>query len=191
VTTDPKSTLKQYLTDRREALISKVEGLSEREARMPRTPTGTNLLGIIKHVTNVEAGYLGLTFDRPFPEPGLLVSENDFDADPQIDWYATEDETVAGVVGLYRRVIAHGNETIDTLDLDSIGHVRHWGNEEVTLHQIMVHLLVDLAGHGGQADILREMVDGSVGWRRPGDNVPDAYDWPAYVAKLTAIAERF
>jgi hypothetical protein len=190
MTNDPKSTLKRYLTDRREALISKVEGISERDARMPRTPTGTNLIGIIKHVLNVEAAYLGVTFDRPFPQADLLIADEVWDVDPQADWYATEDETVAGIIDLYRQVIAHGNETIDSLDLDSIGHVRHWGNEEVTLHQIMVHLLVDLAGHGGQADILREEVDGSAGWRRTGDNMPDTYDWPSYVAKLTALAEK-
>lgn len=189
MTADPKDTLKSYLDARREALISKVEDLSEREARLPRTPTGTNLLGIVKHVTNVEASYLGTTFDRPYPHPEELVP--DVETDPQADWYATEDETVAGIIDVYRRVIDHGNETIATLPLDAIGHVQHWGGEEVTLHQILVHLLTDLTGHGGQADILREQVDGAVGWRRPGDNVPTEYDWKAYVDKLTVLAEVF
>ncbi|MEU0313866.1 DinB family protein [Nocardioides sp. NPDC006273] len=188
---DPKSTLKSYIDARREALISKVEGLSEREARLPRTPTGTNLLGIIKHVTGVEAVYLGSTFDRPFPEPEALISDEVFEVDPQADWYATEDETLEGIIGLYRRVIAHGNETIDALPPDAIGHVPHWGGEEVTLHQMLVHLFADLAGHGGQADILREEIDGAVGWRKAGDNVPSEYDWSAYVAKLTKIANKF
>jgi uncharacterized damage-inducible protein DinB len=189
--TDPKSTLKTYIDTRREALISKVEDLSEREARLPRTPTGTNLLGIIKHVLGVEAVYLGTTFGRPFPHPEELIPEAVFDVDPQADWYATEDETVAGIIDRYRRVIAHGNETIDSLPLDAIGHVPHWGDAEVTLHHMLVHLFADLAGHCGQADILREEVDGAVGWRKPGDNVPSEYDWPAYVAKLTEIANRF
>jgi hypothetical protein len=189
--TDPKSALKRYIDVRREALISKVEGLSEREARLPRTPTGTNLLGIIKHVIGVEAVYLGATFGRPFPHPEELISDEQFDVDPQADWYATEDETIEGIIDLYRRVIAHGDETIEALSLDAIGHVPHWGNEDVNLHQILVHLLVDLAGHGGQADILREEADGAVGWRKPGDNVPSEYDWPAYVAKLTDIANKF
>jgi uncharacterized damage-inducible protein DinB len=188
---DPKSTLKSYIDARREALISKVEDLSEREARLPRTPTGTNLLGIIKHVTGVEAVYLGSTFDRPFPEPEALIPDAVFEVDPQADWYATEDETLEGIIGLYRRVIAHGNETIDALPLDAIGHVPHWGGEEVTLHQMLVHLFADLAGHGGQADILREEIDGAVGWRKAGDNVPSEYDWSAYVANLTEIANRF
>lgn len=188
---DPKSTLKSYIDARREALISKVEDLSEREARLPRTPTGTNLLGIIKHVTGVEAVYLGSTFDRPFPESEALIPDAVFEVDPQADWYATEDEALEGIIGLYRRVIAHGNETIDALPLDAIGHVPHWGGEEVTLHQMLVHLFADLAGHGGQADILREEIDGAVGWRKAGDNVPPEYDWSAYVAKLTEIANRF
>lgn len=189
--TDPKTTLKTYIDARREALISKVEGLSEREARLPRTPTGTNLLGIVKHVTGVEAVYLGTTFGRPFPNPEELISDEQWDVDPQADWYATEDETLEGILDLYRRVIAHGDETIEALPLDAIGHVPHWGDEEVNLHQILVHLLVDLAGHGGQADILREGADGAVGWRKPGDNVPSEYDWPAYVAKLTDLANKF
>lgn len=188
---DPKSTLKTYIDARREALISKVEDLSEREARLPRTPTGTNLLGIIKHVTNVEAVYLGTTFGRPFPHPDELIADEVFDVDPQADWYATEDETVSGIIDLYRRVIAHGNETIDALPLDAIGHVPHWVSGDVTLHQILVHLFADLAGHGGQADILRETADGAVGWRKPGDNIPPEYDWPAYVAKLNEIANKF
>ncbi len=189
MTVDPKATLRSYLDARREALISKVEDLSEREARLPRTPTGTNLLGLIKHVTHVEAVYLGTTFDRPFPHPEDLLPDDV--ADPQADWYATESESITGTIDLYRRVIAHGNETIDALSLDAVGHVPHWGGEQVTLHQILVHLLTDLAGHGGQADILRESVDGSVGWRRPADNVPSEYDWAAYVGRLTALADRF
>ncbi|MFE6647879.1 DinB family protein [Nocardioides sp. NPDC057772] len=188
---DPKTTLKTYIDARREALISKVEDLPEREARMPRTPTGTNLLGIIKHVTGVEAVYLGATFGRPFPHPEELVSEEDYEVDPQADWYATEDETTEGIIDRYRRVIAHGNETIDALPIDTVGHVPHWGGEEVTLHQMLVHLFADLAGHCGQADILREELDGAVGWRKAGDNIPSEYDWPGYVAKLTAIAEKF
>ncbi|GGR45115.1 hypothetical protein GCM10010197_08470 [Nocardioides luteus] len=183
--------MKAYIDARREALISKVEGLSEREARLPRTPTGTNLLGIIKHVIGVEAVYLGDTFGRPFPHPEELISAEVFDEDPQADWYATEDESVEMILDRYRRVIAHGDETIDALPLDAIGHVPHWKDDEVTLHHMLVHLFADLAGHCGQADILREETDGSVGWRKPGDNIPSEYDWPAYVAKLTAIAERF
>lgn len=185
---DEKAVWQRYYKERREALISKVEGLSERDARMPRTPTGTNLIGIVKHVLNVEAIYLGKTFARPFPQSEELVSEERFDTDPQADWYATKDETVAGIIDLYRRVIAHAEQTVALVDLDGVGHVAHWGGREVTLHWILVHNFNDLAQHNGQADILREGIDGVAGWRSPGDNIPDGYDWPAYVARLTDLA---
>lgn len=188
---DPKSIWQRYYRDRREALIGKVADLSEREARLPRTPTGTSLLGIVKHVLNVEAIYLGATFGRPFPASEELIPEEAYEADPQVDWYATEDETLAGIIDLYRRVIAHAEQTVEQLDLDAVGHVAHWGGREVTLHQILVHNFNDLCQHSGHVDILREGIDGATGWRRPGDNVPDGYDWPAYVARLTAIADRF
>jgi len=190
MTTDPKAVWQRYYRDRREALIGKVEDLSERDARMPRTPTGISLLGIIKHVLNVEAIYLGATFGRPFPDQHELVPEEAYETDPQADWYAEEHESLAGIIELYRRVIAHAEETVELLDLDAVGHVAHWDGQEVTLHQILVHNFNDLCQHGGQADILREEVDGVVGWRRPDDNIPDGYDWPAYVAKLTALAEK-
>ncbi len=188
---DQKAIWQRYYKERRDALISKVEDLSEYEARRPRTPTGTSLIGIIKHVLNVEAVYLGATFGRPFPHVAELVADEAYEADPQADWYATADETTAGNIDLYRRVIAHCERTVELLELDAVGHVGHWGGTEVTLHWILVHNFNDLAQHNGQADILREQVDGSAGWRQPGDNVPDGYDWPAYVAKLTALAEPF
>jgi uncharacterized damage-inducible protein DinB len=190
--TNPKAILRRYLQEAREALLLKAEGLGERELRLPRTPTGTNLLGIVKHCLNVEVGYFGPTFDRPWPSPAEIVAEEAFDADPQADWYATADETAAGIIDLYRRVWAFADETIDAHPLDAAGRVPWWPEErrQVTLQQILVHVIADLTRHAGHADILREQIDGAVGLRRPGDNIPDV-DWPSYVDKLTALADAF
>jgi hypothetical protein len=190
--TDPKTVLRNYLQEAREALVLKTEGLGERELRLPRTPTGTNLIGIVKHCLNVEVGYFGMTFGRAWPTPEEIVLESAYDADPQADWYATADETAAGIVDLYRRVWAFADETIDALPLDAPGQVPWWPAErrQVTLQRIMVHVTADLDRHAGHADILREQIDGAVGLRRPGDNIPDV-DWPSYVDKLTALADRF
>jgi len=87
-------------------------------------------------------------------------------------------------------VQAFGNETIEALPLDAIGHVLHWGGAEVTLHEIMVYKIVDLQRHAGHADILREQIDGSTGLLRQASNLPGDMDWPAYVAKLADLAER-
>jgi hypothetical protein len=56
---DPKTTLHRYLQAARDALVGRLNGLSEREARLPRTPTGNSLLGVLKHCLNVEVGYFG------------------------------------------------------------------------------------------------------------------------------------
>jgi uncharacterized damage-inducible protein DinB len=189
---DPKTALKRCLQSQREALLWKLEGLGERELRLPRTPTGINLLGLVKHVANVEIGYFGLTFGRQWPAPEELVSDAEFDADPQADWYATEDETAAAIVDLYRRAWAFCDATIDELPLDAPGHVPWWPGDRgrVTLGRIMVHVIAELARHAGHADILRELVDGESGLRPDSSNLPDM-DWPAYVGRLTTLAERF
>ena len=61
---------KEYLHDDlrsiREAMLWKLDGLSEYDVRRPLTPTGTNLLGLIKHVASIELGYFGDTFGRPY-----------------------------------------------------------------------------------------------------------------------------
>ena len=185
----PKDVLKNYLQGARDVLLWKLEGLCERDLRLPRTSTGTNLLGLVKHALNTEVIYFGPTFGREWPTPNELVSPDD--PDPLAGWYATEAETAAALVHLYRRVQAFADETIDALPLDAIGHVAHWGGEKVTLHEIMVHKTVDLQRHAGHADILREQLDGSVGLLPGHSNLPDATDWPTYTQRLTAIADRF
>ena len=190
---DPKTMLQHYLQQTRDSLIWKLEGLSEREARLPRTPTGNNLLGLLKHCLNVEVGYFGPTFGRQFPTPAELVPMDAYDEDPQADWYAQEHETKAGLVDLYRRVAAFADQTIEQLPLDAPGRVPWWrpDRQDVTLQWIIVHVISDLARHAGQADILREQLDGATGMQRDNTNLPDTFDWPAYVAKLTAVADRF
>lgn len=185
----PKDVLKSYLQGARDVLVWKLEGLSEYELRLPRTTTGTNLLGLVKHALNTEAIYFGPTFDREWATPDELVSAED--PDPMAGWYATDSETAPGIVDLYRRVQAFADETIDALPLDAIGHVLHWGGEEVTLHEIIAHTTADLQRHAGHADVLREQLDGAVGLLPAHSNVPDATDWPAHLRRLTAIAERF
>jgi hypothetical protein len=190
--TDAKQALQHYLQEGRDALLWKLDGLDERELRWPRTPTGTNLLGIVKHCLHVEVGYFGPTFGREWPTPDELVPTSAYDEDPQADWYATEDETAGGIVDLYRRVQAFADETIAALPLDARGRVPWWPADRpgVTLHRIIVHVIADLDRHAGHADILREQIDGGAGMSVEHSNLPPV-DWPAYVAKLEGLARRF
>ena len=180
----------RYLQTAREALLWKLDGLSEYDARRPLTPTGTNLLGLVKHVAGVEAGYLGLTFGRPFPEPLPWLDES---AEPDADMWATPDETREQVVGLYHRVEAHSAATTDSLPLDAVGHVPWWPPErrEATLHRILVHVIAETHRHAGHADIVRELIDGAVGLRADNDNMPsgDQDWWHDHRARVQRAAE--
>src|SRR5215207_9704293 len=123
---DQKANLQHYLQAARDALLWKLEGLSEYDVRRPVVPTGTNLLGLVKHVASVEAGYLGEVFGRPFPDPMPWTGD---DAEPNADMWATADESRQQIVELYRRVWAHSDATIDALGLDAEGAVPWWPAE--------------------------------------------------------------
>ena len=187
--TDPKETLVHYLQGARDAVLWKLEGLSEYDARRPLTPTGTNLLGLVKHLASVELGYFGDTFDRP---SGIDLPWYSEDADLNADMWVTPDQSCEWVVDLYHRAWAHAAKTFAACELDAVGHVPHWGGEAVTLHQILVHVATETHRHAGHADILREMVDGAAGFLTTASNLPgDGYDWEAHVAKVEASAATF
>ncbi|MFC7843005.1 DinB family protein [Streptomyces sp. NPDC057382] len=157
-----KDTLHGRLRRDRKALLWKLDGLSEYDARRPLTVTGTNLLGLVKHVASVEARYFGEVFDRPSPQP--LPRWQDHDGN---DLWAGEHETRDQIIGFYRRTWEHSDATIDELALDAPGHVPWWPepHSDANLFAILVHVLGETNRHAGHADILREGVDGRTGMR--------------------------
>ena len=188
---DFKADLLRYLQDARNALLWKLEGLSEYDIRRPLTPTGTNLLGLVKHVTFVELGYLGDTFGRPsgVPSPWAAPAYTD---DPNADMWATADELREDVVARYREAWAHADATVEALPLDAQGHVPWWPSDnDMTLHHALVRVLADTQRHAGHADILRETLDGSVGMREDNSSLPtdDAAWWKEYRDRLERTAE--
>ncbi|MGH7642387.1 MAG: DinB family protein [Candidatus Dormibacteria bacterium] len=188
---DPKADLHRYLQQARENLVWKLDGLSEYDVRRPLVPTATNLLGLVKHVASVEAGYFGATFGRPFGEPLPWIEDG---AEPNADLWATPEESREQIVGLYHRVWTHSDATIEALALDSTGRVPWWPpeNSEVTLNLILVHMVAETNRHSGHADIVRELIDGSVGWEAGDDNLPEVAQgwWEVYRTKVEAAAER-
>jgi len=185
----PKSDLKRYLQVGREALLWKLDGLSEYDIRRPLTPTATNLLGLVKHLAGVDAGYLGVTFGRPFPEPLPGFEEH---AEANGDMWATAQESRDAITGLYRRVWAHSDATIDALELDAVGQVPWWPEERrrATLHRVLVHLIAETHRHAGHADIVRELIDGEVGLRSGAINLRlrDPAWWADYRARVEQAA---
>lgn len=188
---DPKADLHDYLQQGRDALLFKLEGLGEYDARRPLVPSGTNLLGLVKHLAAVELGYLGDTFGRP---PGIPLPWADLEGDPLADMWVTAGESRADVVTLYRLAWEHGDATIAGLALDAPGRVPWWPEERaaVTLHQVLVRLIAETHRHAGHADVVRELIDGAAG-RRPGDpSLPgrDADWWRAHYLRVEEAARR-
>ncbi|MBT2247454.1 DinB family protein [Arthrobacter sp. BHU FT2] len=186
---DGKETLHRYLRIRRDNLLGKLDGLGEYDLRRPLTPTGTNLLGLVKHVASVELDYFGVVFGRP---SGRQLPWLDDDARPDADMWATAGESVADIVGLHHFAGEHSDATIEALPLDAPGSVPWWPEErrQVTLHQVLVHMVAERAHHLGHADILRELIDGTAG-QRPGDpnltsRTPE--EWAAHRAAIEGAA---
>jgi len=181
----------------RATMLWKLEGLGEYDVRRPLTPTGTNLLGLIKHLTITEAWYLGEVFGRPFPER-LPWRDDDakltalFDHKLQLaDMWATEDESRAEIVDRYQRMWAHSDATIAALDIDAPGHVPWWPRPDVKLFNILVHVLTETNRHAGHADILREQLDGAVGTEAgsAGLHGRDMTFWENHRAKIEQAAK--
>jgi hypothetical protein len=181
-----KEHLHDHLRWVREALVWKLDGLSEYDVRRPLTSTGTNLLGLVKHSAIAEARYFGEVFGRPFPEP---LPRWDDEAAGEAAFWATEHETRDDIVGLYRRAWEHSDATINALAIDAPGYVPWW-REEVKLFNIMVHVLSDVTRHAGHADILREQLDGAVGLLAdsPAGHGHDSAFWEARYARIEQAA---
>lgn len=178
------------LREAREVVVWKLDGLREYDVRRPLTPTGTNLLGLVKHLTTTEARYFGVVFGRPFPEPVPGLGDT---PEPHADKWVTANESRAEILDRYRRVSAHSDETIMLLPVDAPGHVSHWPRPQVKLFNVLVHVLTETSRHAGHLDILRETLDGAVGVDQATAEQLDrgtAY-WQAHYAKVEQAAEPF
>jgi hypothetical protein len=187
--TDPKADLRRYLQEGRDALLWKLDGLSEYDIRRPLVPTGTNLLGLVKHLAAIELGYFGDTFGRPSDD---TVPWDE--ADPNSDMFAAPEESRSAITGRYRRACAHADATIAALPLDAIGHVPWWppDRNEVTLHHILARMVAETNRHAGQADIVRELIDGAAGVGAEGSSLPsgDQAWWAAHHDRVERAARQ-
>ncbi|WP_405070165.1 DinB family protein [Kribbella sp. NBC_01510] len=184
---DLKAELLRVLQGGRAQMLTKLDGLSEYGRRRPSTPTGTNLLGLVKHLAGLEYGYLGQSFGRPPRERPSWFRDDPY---AEIDMWATPDESSDYITGVYRQVGAHSDRTVTELDLDSPGRVEHWadGHRETTLGVLLIRMVAETAQHAGHADIIREQIDGRLGddeatvgadavfWRHRRNRVQEAAD---------------
>jgi hypothetical protein len=185
---DTKAELHHKLQAARAGVLSKLDGLSEYDMRRPMTGTGTNLLGLVKHLAGLEYGYLGESFGRLSPEVMSWIADGSIWEGA--DMWATPAQSSEYLIGLYRRACAHGDRTITELDLDAPGRVAHWPEDrrDTTLGFLLIRMVAETAQHAGHADIVRELIDGYAG---PDNAAIDQADWQKYVGRIQAAAESF
>jgi uncharacterized damage-inducible protein DinB len=155
-----KESLKVSLDRHRDAVLWKLESLGDDELRRPMVPSGTSLLGLVKHLGSVEYGWFCETFGRQ-TEP-LPYDEDD----PDSDMRARPDETTEDILAFYGRARAAADRVIDELDVEDTGTA--WFGETVTMRWVLIHMVEETARHAGHIDILRELIDGMAGDHRPG-----------------------
>ena len=154
-----KESLLAALDRHRDVVEWKLEGLTDEQLRRPMVPSGTSLLGLVKHLGSVEYGWFCDTFGRA--SDAVVFTEDD----PDADFHIEADESTADVVAYYRRARAAADEVIGELDLEDVGTA--WHGATVTLRWVLVHMLEETARHAGHMDILRELLDGATGDHRP------------------------
>ncbi len=185
---DLKEELHRKLQGSRAVLLSKLDGLSEYDRRRPMTPTGTNLLGLVKHVAGLEYLYLGESFGRPAPETMSWIEDGSIWQDG--DMWAKPGESSEYIIGLYQRAGAHADLVIAALSLEAPGTVAHWpeGRRETTLGVLLIRMVAETAQHAGHADIIRELIDGKGG---PDQAAIGESAWHEHLAQVQAAADTF
>ncbi len=181
--------LRRYLQEGRDSVVRSLDGLAEYDVRRPLVPSGTNLLGLVKHLTGVELGYLGTSVGRP--SPVVLPWEEDGSVWESADMWATADQSRDHLLGLYRTAWQHSDESLATLPLDTPASVAWWpeGRRETTFGHLVVRVVAETAQHAGHCDIVRELVDGRTGGD-PSDLGDEAW-WASYVARIQAAADHY
>jgi uncharacterized damage-inducible protein DinB len=158
-TGDEKTSLHVSLDRHREAVLWKLEGLDDASLRRPMTPSGTNLLGLVKHLAAVEYGWFCLTFGRR-TEPLPLSDE-----EPNADMRVTSGESTQDILEFYARARAAADRVIEEVDLDETGTA--WFGDAVSMRWVLLHMVEETARHAGHIDIVRELIDGMTGDHRP------------------------
>jgi hypothetical protein len=183
-----KEQLHGKLKECRAALLADLAGLSEHDLRRPMTPTGTNLLGLVKHLAGLEYGYLGDSLGRPGDEKLPWIEDGSIWEGA--DMWATPQEPAGYIVAIYQRACAHADSVITELDLDAPATVEHWpaGRRDTTLGFLLIRMTAETAQHAGHADIARELIDGTGG---SDHDMADEETWQKYLAQVQTAAGAF
>lgn len=155
-----KESLHASLDRHRDVILWKLDGLTDEQLRRPIVPSGTNMIGLVRHLGSVEYGWFCDTFGRE--SEAIPFDENDPDADMR----AEPDETTAQIVDYYDEACRAADRAIEEIGLDELG--TSWYGSKVSMRWVLIHMIEETARHAGHLDILRELIDGAT-----GDHPPD------------------
>ena len=150
-----KESLWAALDRHHDVVLWKLADLDDEQLRRVVVPSGTSLLGLVKHLAAVEYGWFCETFGR---QSEALPFDDD---DPEADLRVEPSDTAAELISFYRRARAAADQVISELDLDAVG--RAWWGEEVSMRWVLIHMLEETARHAGHMDVARELIDGRTG----------------------------
>jgi uncharacterized damage-inducible protein DinB len=187
--TDLAEILLIYLQRERDHLVGTLDGLGEYDVRRPMTPSGTSLLGLVKHVASVEIGYFNDCLGR---ESGIELPWDDEEGHARaLDMYAERHESREHLLDLYRQSWARADGNVRELGVDAPAAVPWWpeNRRDTTVGRLLVHMVDETAHHAGHADIVREAIDGRGG--RDHDDYGDAAHWEEFVGRIQEEADTF
>lgn len=157
-TADERTTLLTFLEWQRSTLARKCEGLSAEQLRQRAAPpSGLSLLGLVRHLADVERGWFRRTLAAE-EVPSLYGSDADPDGDFDNVDSADRDEAFATWLAECER----SRQIAATRGLDDEGRQR--SGRAVSLRWILVHMIEEYSRHNGHADLLRERIDGATGY---------------------------
>jgi uncharacterized damage-inducible protein DinB len=157
-----KATLREYLGNYRLTLEMKCGGLdAEQLARRSVPPSTMSLLGLIRHLAQMENHWFQRVLQGKTDAPRLFKRDDDRDAD--FNGAVADAAVVEEAFAAWKSEIAAADEWLDALDQDDLGREVSFDDGAVGVRDILVHVVEEYARHAGHADLLRECIDGCTG----------------------------
>jgi uncharacterized damage-inducible protein DinB len=156
---DERATLEEFLRDQRLTLQIKCEGLdAEQLARRSVEPSTMSLLGLIRHMAEVERAW----FRRRFAGQHVAKRyQSDDEPDADFDGAVADPAVVDEAWNAWREEVAFAEQFVRETDLDFVGTDSN--GQPISLRALLVHMIEEYARHNGHADLLRERIDGRLG----------------------------